>query len=392
MKHYTTSQLPNWDLKGNRILVRADLNTPRAQDGTLQNDFKLQALLPTLEYLQTHGAYITLISHCGRPLKQEKQLSLEPCVNWFNNHNLSFSFAPTLIAAQDFIKINPHQHILVENLRFFPEEIELNQTFAQKLAQLGTFFVQDAFGTLHRNQTSITLLPQNFDHNHKTIGFLVEKELTLLNTLITNPILPFVLIIGGNKITTKLPVITHLLDSVTTILVLPALAFTFLKAQGKAVGKSLVDDTYLQTAQSVLKKAKTKEVEIILPVDFVVTPQSFEKPVPIKIKSIIGPEMTGISFGPATAYLFKKVLTNARTIFLNGMSGNEQYPETLEGMRILFQILEQSNAHTIIGGGNAVATAQQCGLTTSHSTFLTGGGATLTYLSQQELPGLKVLS
>lgn len=391
MKSYE-SALPLWNIRGKTVLVRADLNVPRNPDGSIFNDFRLLQLLPTLEMIQRKGAKITLITHCGQPKNNEATLSTKPFIEWFEEHGFKPTFCPTF--EKDSFKENNKKSdlFLFENLRFFKEETDNDKQFAQKLSKLGAYFIQDAFGVLHRKHASITHLPSFFDSNKRTIGLLVEKELKQLNQLIASPKKPFVLILGGNKVETKLPLINSLLDKVNAILLCPALVFTFLKAQGKHVGKSLVNDDLLEEAKNILEKAQAKNIDIIFPIDYQITRNSFEKPFPLEVSQRIGKDMTGIAIGPKTAELYKHCILQAHTIFFNGMSGNKIYPESLEGIKSIFNALQQTAAYKIITGGDSVALAQSLGYTEKLAQFSTGGGSTLTYLSGNALVGLLALS
>lgn len=382
------SQLPTAPIGGKHVLVRIDCNIPRTKSGRLVSDFKLKAILPTLQLIKMREGKMVLIGHSGRPEGRNPEYSLEPLVNWFKKHEFSTTFAPTPEAALTQKNLGKHDIIILENVRFFPGEETRDLTFAKKLAQLGDYFVQDAFGVLHRDHTSMTLLAEQFEPNKKTIGLLVEKELKILSHLATKPQQPFILILGGSKPQLKLPIVEHLLDKISALLVCPALAFTFMKAQGKGIGRSSFDQNALTSATQIIKKAEQEGIDIILPVDFMVTTESFEKPTQLTLVKKLTPDHVGVSFGPETAALFKHCISQARTIFLNGMSGNISYPETLEGMRTVFSILQHTYATKIIGGGDAVATAQLLGFDQTMGTFLTGGGATLAYLSGKRLPGL----
>jgi len=373
------------------VLVRADLNVPRNKQGKILNDFRLKAILPTLHLIKLRGGKIVLISHSGRPQAYEEHLSLEPLSNWFQKNDLSTCFAPDPDTAFIKTKTMKQDMLLLENVRFFPREYQKDIEFAKSLSRLGSYFVQDAFANLHRDHTSMTLLAKQFDIDHKTIGLLIEKELKILTQLTTGPKQPFILILGGSKVATKLPVIEQLLDKVSAVLVCPAIAFTFLKAQSIDVGRSLVDENSFEIARKILKKAQEKGINIIFPVDYLVTSSSFEKPFPCTISKKISDSQIGISFGPKTSELFKHCILQAQTIFLNGVSGNPCYPETLEGMRSIFLALQQSYATKIIGGGDIIAVAEQLGFKQTVGTFLTGGGATLSYLGGDTLPGLMAL-
>jgi phosphoglycerate kinase len=384
------SELPNLNLHKQHVLVRVDLNVTRNQDGAIRNDFKLKAILPTLQLIKKKGGIIVLLGHCGRPKAQENNLSLEAMVAWFECNGFTTTFVHTAAEGLTRLKTLKSDIILLENLRFFKEETELNQSFAQLLAQLGTYYVQDAFANLHRNHTSMTLLAQQFAPENRTIGLLVEKELKTLRNL-HNPKKPFIMIAGGNKPETKLPIIEHLIDKMSAFLPCPALVFALLKVLNKPIGKTQISDAAVKAAESFLIKAHKNNLSIIWPIDYLVTTNTFEKPSGCFVTKVIEDSQVGIAFGPETAQLFKQSLKTGHTIFLNGMSGNAYYPETLEGMRIVMQALQNSNATKIISGGDTVALAQELGFNEMTATFLTGGGSTLAFLSGQVLPGLLAL-
>jgi len=380
--------LADFSLDGKRVLVRADLNIPRTEDGTLLDSFRAEALLPTLQFIQKNGGRTTLIAHAGRPENQEKKYSLAPFVEWFTKQGFSVDFAATIKEAQTLCKTSTADILLVENLRFFEGEQKQDPEFAKELAQLGTIFVQDAFGALHREDTSIALLPKEFRPERRTLGPLVHKELALLNKLIDNPKQPFVLILGGSKLETKIPMIEHLLNNISALLLCPALVFTFLKAKGMPVGKSLVDKTQIEAALQIIKQAEKHTVDLIYPIDYLVTNNETKKNFDLQIVKKISPHQYGLSIGPATSTLFKKCILQAKTIFLNGPSGLKDHPETFEGTRTIFQALQQVYATKIIAGGDAVCLARFLGFGKEAGTFSTGGGAALTFLSGKKLPGI----
>jgi len=383
-----TSLLPTWSLAGARVLVRADLNVPRSDDGAILDDFRAQALLPTLTTIFKNGGTVTLLAHSGRPHNKDAQLSLKPFIEWFKNQGFSTEFAENLLQARKLTIKKTVQIILVENLRFFPQENACDLAFAKELAQLGTYFIQDAFGALHRESASLSVVHTLFPATHKTIGLLTQKELQLMHLLIENPQKPFVLIVGGSKVATKLPLIHTLLDHVSTILLCPAIAFTFLKSQGLPVGKSLVDDNYLTQALAIMQEAKERKIELVTPIDYVVTKGTTKKPHPISITRNIGKNQMGISIGPETLKLFKEHIASARTLFFNGAPGFAHHPETLEGTRGIFQALQQNHGTKIIGGGDTVALARYFKCRHETGLFSTGGGVILAYLSRRNLPGL----
>ena len=235
-----SSQLPTLDLNRKRVILRADLNVP-LNDGKILNDYRLQAILPTLELIRKKNGRVVLMTHIGRPKNYNSSLSTQLLIPWFSARGYAVSFAKDPAQAKMLGQDENNTFILLENLRFFPGEKAQDISFAQSLADCGDFYVDDAFASMHRNDSSIWLVPQLFAQSHRSFGLLVEKELKMLDKLIHDPKKPFLLILGGGKVADKLPLLENLLDRVTDILLCPAIVFTFLKAQGIEVGKSLID-------------------------------------------------------------------------------------------------------------------------------------------------------
>ena len=230
MAYILESRLKTWNLAGKRVFVRADLNLP-IHDGIITNDFRLRQIQQTIDYIIRQGGIVVLASHLGRPIKPDSRYSLQQLIPWFKMHGYSITFAESVEQAHALMQTRePGSILLLENLRFFPGEHINDLYFAQTVAQLADYYVDDAFGTLHRNETSIALLPRLFKEDVRTIGFLVEHELEMLNKILINPAKPFVLIMGGCKVNDKINLIEHLLNSVDTILLCPAIAFSFMKA------------------------------------------------------------------------------------------------------------------------------------------------------------------
>lgn len=374
------------------VIVRADLNIPRDTNGGLLNTFKAEKLIPTLKYIQKKEGKIVLIAHCGRPEKPDTQNSLQHFIPWFEKHGFKPVFANSIEQALALQKKSSVTFIILENLRFFPQETTPDKLFAEQLKKLGTFFVQDAAGNLHRNHTSMTLLPKLFITTKKSIGLLVAEELEILQDLKSQPKKPFMALLGGSKIATKLPLITGLSQHLDVLMLLPALVFTVLKAEGQSVGKSLVEDDQIDTAQTLVATFKqNQKLTLLTPLDYLVTTHNFEKPFPLKVVQHTAPDQTGISFGPETVKFLKKICSTMRTIFINGAPGNPAYTETIEPFRILLTYLQNTNAQVVIAGGDTVALTQQLGFTNTEFTLLTSGGAALSFLSNQELVGLSSL-
>lgn len=386
------SKLNEAEFYNKRVFLRVDLNVPLLND-KIVNDARLNAILPTLNLLIKKGARIVLATHIGRPEGYDKSLSTELLLNWFCERNYNITFVNNLECAQEYInKAERGQIILLENLRFYKQEQELDEQFATELKKLADYYVNDAFGLIHRNNTSITLLPKLFDKENKTIGLLIEKELEALSYLKHNAQKPFILILGGGKVKDKLPLLKALINKVDVILLCPATCFTFLKALNKPVGKSLVDDTEINLALEILNLAHEKSVKIVFPVDYLVALDSYAGPLCYVKADNFPDNAIGISIGQETIDLFKQEIFKAKTIFLNGAMGLRERPETYSGLRSLLQTIAQSIAYSVIGGGGSVAAVYQYGLESAINFCSTGGGAALAYLIYKEgdkvLPGL----
>lgn len=385
------SNIANAVLKGKRVLVRADLNVPRSQDGTIVSDYRLKELLPTLDLIKEKEGKIILLTHCGRPSKNSPELSTKIFESWFDKHGHKAVFAKDLKSALELSKAKDNEIVIVENLRFFTGEKKQDAPFAKELAKLGDYYVNDAFALAHRNDTSITLLPKLFSKKDRTIGLLVAKEITLLNTLLENIKHPFIAMQGGIKGETKLSMLFNLLEKVDAILLSTPLCFSFLKALNKPIGKSFVEADLIPEIKKFLAQAEKKNVSIVLPIDYQVTTQSFEKPYGLSEVKTLGDDHIGVSIGPETTQLFASYLRKARTVLMNGMPGNIEYPETLEGVRILLNTLQQTNATCVVAGGDTVAIVELLGFS-KIGHLSTGGGASLAYLSGQKLPSLTLFA
>lgn len=380
-----TNKLPSWDLNNARVILRADLNVP-VYDGKVINDFRLQAFKQTLDYLLAKKAHVTILTHIGRPEHQNQELSTRHLMPWFTAHNYDIQFAPTIETARN----SASQVTLLENLRFWPEERERSKYFAQELATLGDYFVSDAFGVMHRKDASITLLPLEFDSAHRSIGFLVEREIAALEHIRNNPEQPFVAILGGGKVHDKIPLIEKLIDKAKIILLCPAIVFTFEKARGTRVGKSFVDDDSLNVCREILDLCEKKGVPLLFPVDYQIALETLHGPLSCVEADKIPANAIGTSIGPKTLKLFSEAILDAQTIFFNGVFGFLERKDTLEGARKLIELIAQSPATSIVAGGDTAAVAQAFGLLENIDYVSTGGGATLAYIAGQDLPGLSI--
>lgn len=383
-------KLNEFHVTNKRVLLRADLNIPLS-NGSIANDFRLRALLPTLNYLHQQKAITFIATHLGRPQgKYNETLSTKILIPWFQKHGYSIIFESDLQKTTQ-ANYSPGSIILLENMRFFPGEQNQDQQFAQQLAACAEYYVNDAFGTLHRHDTSVSLVAHYFPPDKKTIGFLIEKELRELDLLKNNPKQPFTLIIGGGKVDTKLSLIKGMLDSVTTILLCPAVVFTFLKAMGKNVGKSLVDIDSLNSAQEIIIAARKKNVQIFFPLDYQIAENSIHGTLRNIDADDFSEHSIGISIGPKTIKAWSDLIKKSQTIFLNAAMGFANRPETLEGLREILLCIAASSAHSVVGGGDSVAAIERFGLNNKINFLSTGGGATLSYLSGEFLPGLQYL-
>lgn len=391
MKHtLPTCHLRSWDLANKRVLLRADLNVP-LNNGIITDDFKLQAIRPTIDFILAHGGSVILATHLGRPKTRDQKLSTHHLVAWFAENFYPIHFESDLEKAYTQSKKLSSSILLLENLRFFPGEQSKDPHFAQQLARLGDVFVNDAFGTMHRDDASISQVPLLFEPARRSIGLLVEKELSFLTPLRAEPQQPFVVLLGGGKLPDKIPLIKSFVGKAETILVGPALSNTFMKAAGKNIGKSIFDESELQTCQEIMAHAEKKGTHLVLPIDFQIADDATCKNLRMIEGSDIPDNAIAVSIGPETIKLFGAALKKGGTIFSNGLIGFLARPESLASTQELFAIMSKTGAKTIIGGGDSVAVARKMNLEGRLSFLSTGGGATTTYLSGQQMPGLDAL-
>ena len=367
--------LQNWsNLANKKILVRIDGNVP-IENGVITNDFRLHAVMPTLQLLHAKGAQITIITHIGRPKDKEQKLSTKPLQQWFQAHNLPVT--------------------VLENLRFDPREKLEDKTYAQELAQGFDYFVQEAWGALHRHDTSITLLPTCFAPEKRSLGLLVQKEIDALEHLKEHPQQPYLVLLGGGKGETKLKILHKLIQTKkpTTIFVLPALCFTFFKAMGKQVGKSLIDEEFLPHALQLLHDAHKNNIEVLLPLDVTYLEGTLQGNVTTCSVEHIPHDGIGMGIGPQSLELCAEQIQKAKTIFFNGAMGIGARPETFASTQQVLRVIAQAkDAYRVIGGGDSVAQAEKIGLLDQFNFCSTGGGSTLAYIAGEQLPGLTAIT
>jgi len=387
------------DVQGKRVLVRVDYNVPLAADGTVADDTRLVATLPTLRYLFEKGASLVLMSHLGRPKGRSPKDSLAPVAKRLERLlRQSVPLAPDCVGPETEAlaqALKPGQLLLLENLRFHPEEEANDPAFAEALARLGDVYVNDAFGTAHRAHASTVGVPERL--KPAAAGFLMQKELEYLGGALTEPARPFAAIVGGAKISSKMPVLEHLAGTCDRVLVGGAMMFTFLRAQGLSTGQSLVEEEQVPAARAFVAKAKEHGVDVVLPVD-VRWSASLEGDQPVTIHPIgaLPEKGYGVDIGPETESLFAGVLADCRTVVWNGPMGIfEKAPfahGTLAVARALASLTRERDAITVVGGGDSAAALEKSGLADRVSHVSTGGGASLEFLEGKVLPGVAALS
>jgi phosphoglycerate kinase len=380
------SKLTQWNLHNKRVFLRADLNVP-IENGKIHNDFRLQKILPTLDFLIKQNANIILATHIGRPKNKDPELSTKILVSWFTQRGYTIRFEPNFTKIPQE-KIIPQEIIMLENLRFFPGEKESDIFFAKQLAHTAHYYVNDAFGTIHEHDCSVALLPYEFHEDKRSIGFLIEQELSVFDELKNNPQHPFIAILGGGKIKDKIPLIYSLIDKIDTLFLYPALCFSFLKMLKQPIGISLVDDTMLQKCKEIILRAESAGTEYIFPRDYYISYDSLDGPLAIIDAPQIPDNAIGISIGPKTVQECITHINQAQTVFLNCAMGFADRPETQESTKNIITAMAQSSARTIIAGGDSVDSALHTAYYTDIDHLSTGGGAALAYISGAIMPGL----
>ncbi len=391
------------ELKGKKIVMRADFNVP-LKDGVITDDTRIQAALPTIKYILENGASLTLLSHLGRPKGEVKsEFSLKPVSEYLSKLlGKEVPLVNDCIGEEVVAKANAQQTgevMVCENTRFHKEEDlkcktdedkESQKAFAAELAKLGDIFVNDAFGTAHRAHASTSIIADFVDT--AVSGFLLEKEIQFLGQAVVNPEKPFVAIIGGAKVSGKLEVLKTLLDKVDTILIGGGMAYTFLKAQGYEVANSLVENDLLDTAKDILKDAKIKGVNFMLPVDNLAA-SDFANDADIKeVGNDIPEGYMALDIGPKTTINYVAEIASAKTVVWNGPMGCFEMPNFAKATMDICQAVANSDSVSIIGGGDSVAAVNQSGLANQMTHISTGGGASLEFLEGKALPGVVALA
>ena len=401
MSFLSKKTIDDIDVKGKRVLVRVDFNVPM-KDGVITNDNRIVAALPTIKKLVADGGKVILCSHLGKPKNgPEAKFSLAPCavrLSELLGQPVAFADDDTVVgenAKAAVAAMNDGDVVLLQNTRFRKEETKNLEPFSGELASLADVYVHDAFGSAHRAHCSTAGVT---DHIKDTaVGYLMSKEIEFLGNAVENPVRPFVAILGGAKVADKLSVIENLLTKVDTLIIGGGMAYTFLKAQGYEVGTSLVDDEKIEYCANMLKAAEEKGVKLLLPVDTAVA-ASFPDPIdaPIEVEYVestaIPAEKMGLDIGPKTRELFAEAVKSAKTVVWNGPMGVFENPVLAEGTKAVAKALAETDATTIIGGGDSAAAVMQLGFADQISHISTGGGASLEYLEGKVLPGIACIA
>ena len=385
------------NVKGKRVLVRCDFNVP-LKEGKITDENRLVAALPTIKKLIADGGKVILCCHLGKPKGEPKpELSLAPVavrLSELLGQEVKFAADPEVVgpnakAAVEAMKDG--EVVLLENTRYRAEETKNGEAFSKDLASLCDVYVDDAFGTAHRAHCSNVGVTQYVDT--AVVGYLMQKEIDFLGNAVDNPVRPFVAILGGAKVADKLNVISNLLEKCDTLIIGGGMAFTFLKAQGKEIGKSIVDDTKLDYCREMVEKAAKLGKKLLLPVDAAVA-ASFPDPIdaPIEVQNVsvdaIPADTMGLDIGPETAKLYADTVKSAKTVVWNGPMGVFENPTLAQGTIAVAKALADTEATTIIGGGDSAAAVNQLGFGDKMTHISTGGGASLEFLEGKELPGV----
>ncbi|MCD6539998.1 MAG: phosphoglycerate kinase [Candidatus Omnitrophica bacterium] len=383
----------DFDFKDKRVIMRADFNVP-LKEGKVEDDSRIISALETIKYLLDKGVKkLILMSHLGRPKgKVVEELRMGPVAG-----RLSELLGEEVEKLDDCrgekvkeaIENTDKRVILLENLRFYPQEEAGDENFAQELASLADIYVNDAFGTAHRPHASTTIIAKFLP---SCIGFLMEKEINYLSKVSQASQKPFIAILGGAKVSDKIGVVENLLEKVDKILIGGAMAYTFLKSQGIEVGASRVEEDKLELAKDILEKAKEKKVEILLPLDHLCV-EDIEKPQTKKFsQSVDIPQgYKGVDIGPETIEKYKQIISQAKTVLWNGPLGIFENPEYSQGTREIAEFLTQIEALVVVGGGDSASAAKKFGVADKLSWVSTGGGASLEFLEGKELPGISAI-
>ncbi len=385
------------EVKGKKVLVRCDFNVPLDSEQNITDETRIDGALPTIKYLIENGAKVILCSHMGKPKGEPKpELSLAPVAK-----ALSAKLGKDVIFAADSNVVGDNAKkavaemaegdvVLLENTRYRVEETKNVPEFSKELASLADVFVNDAFGTAHRAHCSNVGVTEYLDT--AACGYLIAKEIEFLGNAVNAPVRPLVAVLGGSKVSSKISVINNLLEKVDTLIIGGGMAYTFMKALGRNVGDSLLEEDYIEYAKEMMEKAEKKGVKLLIPVDTVVA-KEFSNDAESKVsENGIADGWMGLDIGPKTTEMFKDALADAKTVVWNGPMGVFEMPNFAKGTNAIAEALAEIDATTIIGGGDSVAAVNKAGLGDKMSHISTGGGASLEFLEGKDLPGIVALN
>lgn len=398
MGYYDKKSIADIDVSGKKVIVRVDFNVPLDENGNITDDKRIVGALPTIKYLIDHKAKVILVSHLGRPKNgPEAKFSMKPAVK-----RLGELIGQEVVLASDVIgedakakaaAVGEGQVVMLENVRFHKEETSKDEAvmkaFAKELASMAEIYVNDAFGTAHRAQASTAGIA---DYLPAVSGFLIQKEIDVMGKALSNPERPFVAILGGAKVSDKIQVIKNLLDKVDSLIIGGGMAYTFLKAMGHPIGKSICEEDKIELAKELMAEAKAKGVNLLLPVD---NGTSLEFSKDAERKDVdsddIPDEYMGMDIGPKTVAIFSECIKNAKTVVWNGPMGVFEFENFAAGTKEVAKAVAESGAISIIGGGDSAAAVEQLGYADKITHISTGGGASLEFLEGKVLPGIACL-
>ncbi|KOF57336.1 MULTISPECIES: phosphoglycerate kinase [Clostridium] len=384
------------DVKGKRVLVRCDFNVP-LKDGVITDENRLNGALPTIKYLSEHGAKVVLCSHLGKAKGPDPSKTLAPVAKRLGELlgcEVKFAADDVVVgenAKKAVAELKEGEIVLLENTRFRPEEGKNDDAFSKDLASLADVYVNDAFGTAHRAHCS-TVGVTKFVKT-AVCGYLIQKELKFLGDAVEKPVRPFVAILGGAKVSDKINVINNLLEKVDTLIIGGGMAYTFLKAQGYTIGTSLLEADKVDYAKEMIEKAKAKGVKLLLPIDNIVGAEFKAETEAVTTEDANIPEgYMGLDIGPKTQKNYTDAVKEAKTVVWNGPMGVFEFEKFAEGTKAVARAMADSDATTVIGGGDSAAAVNQLGFGDKMTHISTGGGASLEFLEGKELPGIAALN
>jgi phosphoglycerate kinase len=396
MPTYNKKTIEDINVQGKKILVRCDFNVP-LKDGVITDENRLNGALPTINYLLNKGAKVILCSHLGKPKGEAKpELSLAPVAKRLSemlNKEVLFAADDNVVGENAKNAVEKMQNgdiVLLQNTRYRKEETKNEEVFSKELASLAEVFVNDAFGTAHRAHCSTVGVSEYTEEN--VCGYLIQKELKFLGEAVEKPVKPFVAILGGAKVSDKIAVIENLLDKVDTLIIGGGMAYTFLKAQGYEIGTSLLEEDKVDYAKEMMDKAKSKGVNLLLPVDNIVADKFSQDATPVTTDDANIPSgYMGLDIGPKTTETYVNAIKDAKTVIWNGPMGVFEFSNFAKGTLEVAKTMANADATTIVGGGDSAAAVNQLGFGDKMTHVSTGGGASLEFLEGKELPGIATL-